>query len=74
MTHACRLARELNKIFNENYHQLKDISYIFNRRASPISEGCWLVSTANDWKTPTLKVIKTDQNGKVQVYQRDNDS
>ncbi|CAF4261245.1 unnamed protein product [Rotaria socialis] len=58
--------------FNPQYR--RDISYIFNRRASPISEGCWLVSTANHWKTSTLKMIKTDQNGKVQIYERDNDS
>ncbi|CAF1597275.1 unnamed protein product [Rotaria magnacalcarata] len=58
MTHPCRLVREFNKIFNTNYHQLKDISYIFNRRASSISEECWLISTANDWKIPTLKLIQ----------------
>ncbi|CAF3941830.1 unnamed protein product [Rotaria sordida] len=71
ITHACRHARELRKIFDEHCHKLEDISYIFNQRASVISEECWLASTANDWKTPTLKVIKTDQNGKIQTYQQD---
>jgi hypothetical protein len=71
MTHACRQARELNRIFKENSHQLKDISHIFNSRASKISDECWLVSTTNDWKTPTLKIIKTDINGQITTYQRD---
>ncbi|CAF1403451.1 unnamed protein product [Rotaria sp. Silwood1] len=70
MTHACRHARELAKIFDKNCHKLKDISHIFNRRASAISEECWLLSTANDWKTPTLKVTKTDKNGQIKIYQR----
>ncbi|CAF1025250.1 unnamed protein product [Rotaria sordida] len=48
MTHACRQARELGKIFGENCHKLKDISHIFNRRASKITEECWLASTVND--------------------------
>jgi 2-polyprenyl-6-methoxyphenol hydroxylase-like FAD-dependent oxidoreductase len=74
MTHACRQARELDKIFDENCHKLKDISHIFNRRASAISDECWLVSTANDWKTPTLKVIKTDKHGEIKTYQRGGDS
>ncbi|CAF1095091.1 unnamed protein product [Rotaria sordida] len=60
MTHACRQARELRKIFQENCHKLKDISHIFNRRASAITEECWLLSTTNDWKTLTLKIIKGD--------------
>ncbi|CAF2998678.1 unnamed protein product [Rotaria sp. Silwood2] len=38
MTHALRHARELGKIFDEHYHKLEDISYIFNRRASVITE------------------------------------
>ena len=70
MTHACRQARELGNIFYNNFHKLKDISHIFNRRASAISEECWLLSTANDWKTSTLKVIKTDENGQIKIYQR----
>jgi hypothetical protein len=28
----------------------------------------------NDWKTPTLKVIETDQNGETKTYQRDEKS
>ncbi|CAF4132920.1 unnamed protein product [Rotaria sordida] len=72
ITHACRHARELRKIFDERYHKLEDISHIFNQRASAISEECWLASTTSDWKTPTLKLIKTDKNGKIQTYQQDN--
>ncbi|CAF0894832.1 unnamed protein product [Rotaria sordida] len=74
MTHAFRHARELGKIFGESCHKLKDISHIFNRRASVITEECWLASTANDWRTPTLKVIETNKNGDVKIYQRDSDS
>ncbi|CAF2240842.1 unnamed protein product [Rotaria magnacalcarata] len=73
MTHACRHARELRKVFDEHQHPLKDISYIFNQRASKINEECWLASTTNDWKTPTLKVIKTDTNGNIQIYQQTGD-
>ncbi|CAF1252821.1 unnamed protein product [Rotaria sp. Silwood1] len=74
MTHAFRHARELEKIFGESCHKLKDISRIFNRRASVITEECWLASTTSDWKTPTLKVIETNKNGDVKVYQRGSDS
>ncbi|CAF3252879.1 unnamed protein product [Rotaria sp. Silwood2] len=74
MTHALRHARELEKIFDESCHMLKDISHIFNRRATVITEECWFASTANDWKTPTLKVIETHKNGEVKTYQRGNDS
>ncbi|CAF3612622.1 unnamed protein product [Rotaria socialis] len=74
MTHACRHARELEKIFDGNCHKLKDISHIFNRRASVISEECWLLSIVNDWKTPTLKVTITDKNGEIKVYQRHGDA
>ena len=73
MTHACRQARELGKIFAENSDRLKDIAHIFNVRASAISEECWLLSTTNDWKTPTLKIVSTDENGQTQVRQRDGD-
>jgi len=68
MTHACRHARLLNQIFNENDNELKDISHIFNSRASKISDECWIISTGNDWKTPTLKIIKTDRNGQTKTY------
>ncbi|CAF4986709.1 unnamed protein product, partial [Rotaria socialis] len=44
MTHACRQAKQLNEIFKQKYH-LKDISFIYNRQASSISEECWLGST-----------------------------
>ncbi|CAF3228675.1 unnamed protein product, partial [Rotaria sp. Silwood2] len=74
ITYAARHAKELSKIFNENCHKLEDFSYIFNQRASAISKECWLISTANDWKTPTLKLIKTDKNGKIQTYERGNGS
>lgn len=74
MTHACRHARELGKIFDENCHQLKNISHIFNHRASAISDECWLLSTINDWKTPTLKVTTTEKNGHTKTYQRRGDS
>ncbi|CAF1252538.1 unnamed protein product [Rotaria sordida] len=74
MTHAFRQARELEKLFGESCHKLKDISHIFNRRASVITEECWLASTANDWKSPSLKVIETNKNGDVKVYQRSSDS
>ncbi len=30
-----------------------------------MSENRWLISTSSDWKTPTLKVIKTDINGQI---------
>ncbi|CAF0847002.1 unnamed protein product [Adineta steineri] len=73
MTHACRQAKQLEKIFQENY-QLKDISYIYNQQASSISEECWLGSITNDWAVPTLKLIKTDRNGLTKTYQRTNDS
>jgi 2-polyprenyl-6-methoxyphenol hydroxylase-like FAD-dependent oxidoreductase len=71
MTHACRQARVLNQIFKENFYQLKDISHIFNSRASKISEECWLISTSNDWNTPTLKVTRTAINGQIKTYHRD---
>ncbi len=58
----------------ENCYKLRDIPYIYNRRALAISEECWLISTMNDWKTPTLKVIETDQNGETKTYQRDENS
>ncbi|CAF1177439.1 unnamed protein product [Rotaria sordida] len=70
MTHACRQARELDKIFAANCYKLKDISHIFNRHASAISDECWLLSTTSDWKTPTLKVIETDINGNIKIYER----
>jgi hypothetical protein len=73
MTHACRQARLLNEIFKENSDTLKDISHIFNYRASKISDECWVISTANDWKTPTLKVIRTDIHGQITTYQRGQD-
>jgi hypothetical protein len=74
MTDACRQARELGKIFAENYYKLQDISHIYNRRAASITEECWLVSTISDWKTPTLKVIETDKNGEIKTYCRGSDS
>jgi 2-polyprenyl-6-methoxyphenol hydroxylase-like FAD-dependent oxidoreductase len=73
MTHACRQARQLNKIFKQNY-PLKDISYIYNCQASLISEECWLGSITNDWAVPTLRFIKTDKNGITKTYQRSEDS
>ncbi|CAF3786113.1 unnamed protein product [Rotaria sp. Silwood1] len=73
MTHACRQAQQLNEVFKEKY-QLKDISFIYNRRAASISEECWLGSTTNDWAVPTLKVINTDIYGKTNTYQRSEDS
>ncbi|CAF1439504.1 unnamed protein product, partial [Rotaria sordida] len=73
MTHACRQARELTKIFAENCHKLRDISHIYNSRASVISEECWLLSTTTDWKTPALKVIETKKNGQIKIYERDGD-
>jgi hypothetical protein len=73
MTHACRQARQLNLIFNENY-PLKDISYIYNRQASSISEECWLGSITNDWAVPTLKLVQTDKFGLTKTYQRTDDS
>ncbi|CAF4014946.1 unnamed protein product, partial [Rotaria sp. Silwood2] len=57
---------------NPQYAQ-EDISYIFNRRAATITEEYWLASTTNDWKTATLKLIKTDQNGEIRTYQRGSD-
>jgi hypothetical protein len=72
MTHACRQARQLNKIFEKNI-SIQDISHIYNRQASSISEECWLSSTTNDWIVPTLKLIKIDQNGIRKIYQRTND-
>jgi hypothetical protein len=74
MTHACRHARELAKIFAKNCHKLEDISHIYNRHAASISEECWLISTVNDWETPTLKVIKTDKNGETKTYYRGDDA
>ncbi|UJR19295.1 hypothetical protein I4U23_022424 [Adineta vaga] len=74
MTHACRQARELGNIFAENLYELKDISHIYNNRASAISEECWRASTASDWKTPKLKVVKTDKNGETKTCQRDGNS
>ncbi|CAM4750587.1 unnamed protein product [Rotaria magnacalcarata] len=74
MTHAFRHARELGKIFDEHSHKLEDISYIFNRPASTISEEYWIGSTTNDWKTPRLKLITTDKTGEIRTYQRGGDS
>jgi 2-polyprenyl-6-methoxyphenol hydroxylase-like FAD-dependent oxidoreductase len=68
MTHACRQAQQLNKIFKQNY-SLKDIPFIYNHQASLISEECWLGSITNDWIVPTLKLIKTDKYGITKVYQ-----
>lgn len=74
MTHASRHARELSKVFADHRHALKDISHIYNRRAAAISEECWLLSTANDWKIPTLKIVTTDKDGHSSVQQREPDS
>lgn len=74
MTQACRHAKALDDIFKENWNKLKNISRIFNRHASKISEECWIPSTASDWNTPTLKIIKIDKNGKKTVEQRDENS
>lgn len=73
MTHACRQARQLDRIFQKN-HSLKNIPYIYNNQASSISEECWLGSITNDWAVPTLKLIQTDQYGKITIYQRTDDS
>lgn len=73
MTHACRQARALANIFRENSHHLKDISHIFNRRASVITDECWLGSIPNDWKSPTLKIVETDKYNQVKTYQRGGD-
>jgi 2-polyprenyl-6-methoxyphenol hydroxylase-like FAD-dependent oxidoreductase len=73
MTHACRQARELNKIFQKN-SPFKDIAHIYNHQASLISEECWLGSITNDWAVPTLKLIRTDRNGRTEIYQRSEDS
>ena len=70
MTHASRQARELKKIFAENSYKLQDISHIYNRRAASITDECWLASTTNDWKKPTLKVIETDKNGVIKTSYR----
>ncbi|CAF1208112.1 unnamed protein product [Didymodactylos carnosus] len=74
ITHACRHARELSNIFQEDKYKLKDISYIYNRRASSITEECWIMSTTNDRLTPALKIIKKDKYGKIQVHQRGGDA
>jgi hypothetical protein len=60
MTHA--------RLLSENPEKLKDISHIFNSQSSKISEECWLLSTSNDWKIPTLKLTKTDRNGQTETY------
>ncbi|CAF1207148.1 unnamed protein product [Adineta steineri] len=74
MTHVSRQARELRAIFDESHHTLQEISHIFNRRASVITEECWLWSITSDWKTPTLKIIKTDENGNTKTYERTSNS
>lgn len=74
MTHACRHARLLNQLFKQYSNQFKNLSRIFNQKAVKISEECWLISTSNDWKTPTLKVIKTDRNGQITTAERDENS
>ena len=72
ITHICRQAKELNKIFEENSSsELKDISHIYNSRASKISDECWIASTASNWKTSTLKVIRTNQYGETKIFRRD---
>jgi 2-polyprenyl-6-methoxyphenol hydroxylase-like FAD-dependent oxidoreductase len=73
MTHACRHARALKEIFNENSGKLKNLSHIFNYRASQISEECWLISISNDWKTSTLKIVKSDINGRITTYYQGED-
>ena len=70
MTHACRQARQLMRIFEENY-PLDDIPLIYNRQASSISHECWLGSTTNDWAVPKLKQILTDQFGQTRTFERD---
>ncbi|CAF1683323.1 unnamed protein product, partial [Adineta ricciae] len=71
ITHAFRQAKVLKHIFEENQYKLKDISSIYNYRASKISDECWFTSTASNWKTPTLKVIKANQYGQTKIFQRD---
>ncbi|CAF0976213.1 unnamed protein product [Didymodactylos carnosus] len=70
IAHTCRQARLLGQIFEQNRCRLSDISHVYNRRASAISEECWMISTTNDWATPNLKVVKTDSSGVIRTYQR----
>ena len=64
----------LANILNEQRHALDDISHVYSRRAAAISEECWLLSTANDWKTPSLKIVTTDKQGHSVVQERDGHS
>lgn len=73
MTHACRHARALNKVFSENPGTLKNLPHKFIPQAAKISDECWLTSTTNDWKTPTLRVVKSDLNGQVKTYHKGED-
>lgn len=73
MTHACRQARQLDKIFSRN-PPLDTIPYLYNNQSSSISEECWLGSITNDWAVPTLKLIEIDSNGMKRTYQRTSDS
>ena len=68
MTHACRQARQLHRIFAQ-HPPLKEIPYMYNIQASSISEECWLGSITNDWAVPTLKFIQIDHNGTKTISQ-----
>lgn len=72
MTHACRQARQLERIFSTQC-PLADIPYVYNRQASSISEECWLGSITNDWAVPTLKLVTTDVHGVTKTFQRTDD-
>lgn len=67
MTYACRLARVLDQIFNEN-HPIDRLSWIYNRRSSSLTNQCWLISTTNDWRVDRLKLTRTDGKGVKHVY------
>ena len=73
MTHACRQARELHFILKD-HRSLEHLSWIYNEKASSITEECWLGSTTNDWVVPTLKLVQFNQYGQKHVYRRHSNS
>ena len=70
MTHACRQARQLDRILRQT-SSLADLSRIYNRQASSISEECWLGSATNDWVVPNLRFVQIDAEGTRRTFRAD---
>lgn len=70
MTHACRQARQLDRILRQS-SSLVDVSLIYNRQSSSISDECWLGSATNDWVVPNLRFVQIDGEGTRRTFQGD---